>query len=265
MTVRITPDIQYNLRDVINDNYREFHSQFKAKEDASGFKKLFYNIAWVMYRTITMSSDVDLKDFNMRSTNGKGIQILALFKLAVRNYLIRSGFGKFIDEAMEALVWHGSVIVKRANSSVYVIDFRNYITEPNVSNPQERSHAEFTYLSHKQMQAKGWLKKREVKELWEKMQANGKHKFKVIEFWTWNEIKGERHKVCQKWLDRTEEQPEEDEEWTPYIMLDEFITPYRKRRESKEEREALGDFSVRWNTQNKSTSELPYHNNALEL
>ena len=248
MEVDIAPSVSYDLKDIIYDSYRLFNSKFVSPVEPNGFEKIYYPLAWKVYRTIIMSSDVDLKDLNMRSTNGKGIKVLQLVKMAVRNHLLRQNFGVFLDKVMSDMVWFGSCIAKRADDTVYTVDLRNYITQPNIQDPQERRHAETLYYTWDDIQSfkddweENW---EEVEAEWERMQKRGESQFKIVEFWTWEEVDGEVHKVCKKYLDRSENDPEsyrDQSEWQPYLELDMFVTPFKKRRTSKREIKKLGEW-----------------------
>lgn len=245
MNVTVTDGVQYSLRTVINDAYRTFNGKFENPKD-NNFEKIFYRMIWVIYRTIIMSSDVDLKDVNIRSLNGQGLKSLALLKLGVRSHLMRTGFGKLIDSIMESIVWFGSAITKRVDGKVYLVDLRNYITEASIKNPQERSHAElcqYTYdemLSYKDDWKEHW---QEIETLWEQMKHIGK--FNIVEFWTFGEVDGKIHKVCEKYLDKTikrEGQKKDIYNVDPFLMLDRFITPYKKKRDSERLIETLGEY-----------------------
>ncbi len=249
MAVQVTPDIEYELKDVIEESHRLFNSKYQEPTDASGLEKIYYNIIWIIYRTIMMFSDIDLKDMNMRSTNGKGIKLLSIVRMAVRSHLLRTGFGTYVDKALSQLVWFGTSLTKRVDDKLEVVDLRNYITQADIRNPQERSHAELVKYSYDDMQAlknkmneKTW---QEVEELWEKTKKEGLNYFSVIEFWTWDEIDGENHKVCIKYLDRELNKPEDYkgvEDWTPYLEIDKFITPYKRKRTSKRLIKKLGEY-----------------------
>jgi len=247
MEVEVSPGVSYNQRDVINESYRLYNSKYQESLDSSGLEKIFYNIIWVIYRTIIMASDIDLKDMQMRSLNGKMIPVLQLLKMAVRSHLNKTKFGMFIDDAMQQMVWFGSSVSKRVNGSVEIVDLRNYITQPHIKDPQNRSHAESIFYTYDQMMVfkedfkDNW---KEIEDLWEQMQEKGENLFKIVEFWTWEEIYKKVHKVCKKHLDREDYKPDDyrgTEDWSPYLLLDTFITPYKRKRKSKKDIKKLGE------------------------
>jgi len=247
MQVQVSPDVSYSLRDVINESYRLYNSKFQNETDSTGFQKIFYNIIWIVYRTIIMASDIDLKDMQMHSLNGQKLPIVNILKMALRSFLNKVNFGKTIDNIMNQMVWFGTSLVKRCKGKLEQVDLRNYITEPHIKDPQMRSHAENVFYTYDQMAyykddfKEHWA---EIEETWEVMQKGKENLFKVIEYWTWDEIDGKTHKVCIKYLDRSELDPKnfkDAEEWDTYLELDKFITPYKKKRDSKEMRDKLGE------------------------
>jgi len=131
--VQVSEDVSYELRQTVEENYRLFNSKFEDVKDSSGLTKIFYNISWVIYRTILYASDIDMKHLNFRSLNGKGIKTLALLKLAFKSFLKQIFFGKKIDEIMAYMIWFGTAVTKRVDGDVFLVDLRNYVTTPHDS------------------------------------------------------------------------------------------------------------------------------------
>jgi hypothetical protein len=248
-TVEVSPGVTYNMRDVNNESYRLYNARFESGEfEENGFRRVFMRKMWVVYRTLIQGSDLDMKHLNIRSLNGVKVRLVGLLRMAFYSHLLRTFFGEFVDKVMAEMCWFGSSIVKRYDGKVDTVDLRNYITEPNIRNPQERRHAELVFYTYDQMVAnKDRWKEHwdEIENVWEAMQKDGESKFKVVEFWTWGEAKGKDgvHKICVKYLDNTlTEQGQNQDEWTPYIELERFKTPFKKRRTSKKLREKLGEY-----------------------
>lgn len=257
MTVEVGGGVSYNLRDVIEESYRLFNAKFESNEqETSGFRRIFYRMIWVIYRTIIMASDVDLKDLNMRSLNGRGIKVLALFKMAVRTHLGRTFFGKYVDKTLSDMVWFGSAISKRVDGKIESVDLRNYTTNATIKNPQERDHAEACYYSWEQMQSykDDWKENWDaIKALWKKMQDQGEKKFRIYEWWTEDVLSDdertnaskETHKICIKYLDNEIvdwQQNTKPEDWQTKVELGRFKTPYKRRRQSKRMASKLGEY-----------------------
>jgi len=247
MSVEVSPGVSYNLRDVINENYRLFNAKFSSGEqEESGFTRIFMRKIWVVYRTLIQGSDIDLKNLNVRPLNGVKIKLAAIFKMATISHLKRTFFGEFLDDVLSFMCWHGSAITKRVDGEVVNVDLRNYITEANISKPQDRRHCELVYYSYDEMQSnkEAWKDNwDDVETNWEAMQKEGESQFKVLEFWTWGTIKGKDvKKICIKYLDNTITQKESfNDDWEPYVELERFKTPYSRKRTSKRIAKKLGE------------------------
>ena len=244
MRVEVSPGISYSLRNIINESYRLLNAQFqKNAEESDGFVNVFTRKMWVVYRTLIQGADIDTKDAKVSSSIVSKQFILNMLKMVFHSHMNRTFFGEFIDKVKEEMAWFGSSIVKRYNGTVGTVDLRNYITEPHIKDPQSRRHAEPWFASYDQLlrYKKEWKNWDAVEELWEKMQAQGESQFKIIDFWTWNK---EGHKICKRSIDNTLKMPEEGTstaEWSPYITVDTYRTPYRVKSETKREKDMYGD------------------------
>jgi hypothetical protein len=248
--VEVSEGVSYSMREVNNRSYRLYNGLLANKAvEPSGFKNIFARKMWVVYRSLVQGSDLDLKNLNTRSLNGVKVRLTSLLRMAYISHLDRNFFGEFVDKIMAEMCWFGSSIVKRFDGTVDTVDLRNYITEPNIQDPQERRHAELCYYSYDEMLAnkEEWKDAWEsVENNWECMQKAGESQFKVIEFWTWGKLKEDTiHKICVKFLDNTITEKEDfhtKDDWAPYVELERFKTPYKKRRISKKMRDKLGEY-----------------------
>ena len=247
-TVEVSPGVSYNMVDANNESYRLYNAQFQSgKVEESGFTRAFMRKAWVVYRTLIQGSDLDMKNLNIRSTNGVKVKLTSMIRMTFISHLSRTFFGEFIDKVMSEMCWFGSSIVKRVDGTVTTVDMRNYITETNIQNPQERRHLEMCYYSYDRMMSyeEQWADNWDaVLKVWDEMQKQGESQFKVLEFWTFNE-KGE--KVCVKALDNTITKKDtfhDVQDWIPYIQLDVFVTPLKIKRKSKRMAKELGEYEL---------------------
>lgn len=251
MEVEVSPGVSYSMRELINKLYRLYNAQFESNPiEPSGFKNIFFRKMWVVYRTLIQGSDLDLKHFNIRSLNGVKVRLVAMLRTMFTSHLSRTFFNEFVDKVMAEMCWFGTSIVKRFNGTVDTVDLRNYITEMNIQDPQERKHAEMCYYTYDEVMAnqEDWKENWEdVVNVWEAMKKEGESKFKILEFWTWGKLeeKGEVHKICIKYLDNTITRKDEfhdTDSWSPYIELERFKTPYKRLRTSKRMAKKLGKY-----------------------
>ena len=240
--VEVSDGITYSMRDINDENYRLYNRKLNGAEyEASGFRNIFLPKMWVVYRTLVQNSDIDLKHLNTRITNGQRPHIYTLLKMWYQAHLSLNEFGEKLDEILEIMAWFGSAIIKRCDGNVFVVDWRNYITEPNNPDPQTRSHAEILYKTKEQIDSYNW-ENEDIETLWDFMKEKNEHLFKLLEFWTFDD---EGYKICIKAIDRTISKPDDFhsmDEWTPYIITDVFISPYERRRRNHRERKSLGEY-----------------------
>lgn len=254
--VEVSPGVTYNLTDIINKSHRLLHAKFETATREGDFDPIFYRIAWVVHRTIVMASDIDLKDLNMYAMNPNAIPLIGLTKMGVRSHLLRTYFGKFVDKVLSEMSWFGTSITKRVNGQVETVDLRNIVRAPHIKDIQESGLAERQFLTLDEVRAKSWGNMDEVKEMFELLEKDGEHLLPIIEWWTFDDELYEEghpkykklkkyHKVCKVYLDRSNNVPtssKEAAEWDPFIELDCFITPEKKRRTSSKLREKLGEY-----------------------
>lgn len=254
--VEVSPGVSYNLTDIINKSHRLYHAKFESATSEGNFDPIFYRIAWVVHRTIVMSSDIDLKDLNMYAMNPNAIPLIGLTKMGVRSHLLRTYFGKFVDKVLNEMSWFGTCITKRVNGTVRTVDLRNIVRAPHIKDIQQSGLAERQYLTRDEVRGKKWANKPEVEEMFELLEKDGEHLLPIIEWWTFDDELGEEgeegyekldkyHKVCKVYLDRSHNLPTSSTEaanWDPFIELDSFVTPEKKRRTSSKLREELGEY-----------------------
>src|SRR5450631_4390907 len=183
--LQITSSVRYNLRDVQEQNELLFHGKFQNPKDGT-FTKIFYNIGFIIFRTVFQNVDLDLKDMLFRSLNGKGIEALALLKLSVYSYLKRIKFGSFLND-LKYFIKDGTTIVKIVDGMPLICNNLNIIRPAYGGSIQETGLAEMVpyswgdMLSHKDEWKDSWNRIEELKELMDKKQVKD---FMIYEFWT---------------------------------------------------------------------------------
>jgi len=266
--LQISDKVKYSTRDVIDKNDELFHGKFQKPTDGS-FNKIFYNIGFVLFRSIfqVVVKTIGLKDIQMRSLNGKGIETIALFRLAIQSYLKRIKFGAFLNDLCYFLK-DGTTVVKIVDGKPVICNNHNIILPPYGGTIQETGIGEKCFYSWEDMKSykseweDSWSEIERIKLL---MDKNKVKDFIVYEYWnehpfvkdgkgyrtpTDKELKDgdyKTHKGCIRYLEMQATEPgsrtrnTRPTEWEPYMELDRFITPYTKKRTSKRERNKLGD------------------------
>lgn len=245
MLVEVSTGITYSLRTIINESHRLLNGRFqKNPEESDGFLNIFTRKMWVVFRTMIQGGDIDTKDAKISSFSQARQFVLDLLKMVFHSHMHHTFFGEFIDEAKEQMAWFGSFLVKRHNGTVSTVDWRNYITEAHIKDPQKRRHVEMWFPSYDQIAKykKEWSNWSHIEELWEKMQKEGESQFQVIDFWTWDK---DGHKICKRSVDNTLTQPGEGHtttEWVPSIYVDNFKTPHKIKCWTKQDKEMYGEY-----------------------
>lgn len=247
-TLQITDTISYSVKDVLQENRRLYHSKFQNPLDSGGLEKIFYNIGWIVFDTLYRNTDVDTKDINLRSTNGNAIPLVALIKMAVQSHLRKTNFGTFINKVRRNILKDGTCLVKMVDGAPEVVDLLNVVRPPHGSPIQDTGCAErvfMTYdevMSYREEYSEHWA---EIQSLWERLQKEGLSEFTIYEHWCIDEFDGKYQKGCIKYLDNTITEPEDTQsntDWTPYIELERYKTPYKRLRKSKRMQKALGKY-----------------------
>ncbi len=247
-TVQVSDGISYKTKDVINESYRLYNGRHKSEKDEDGLQMIMLNIAWIVYRTLFYGSDIDTKDAQVRSLNGRGVKMLQMLRMAIVSHLNRTGFGDFIDDVRSDMAAFGSVLIKIVDGVPKTVDLRNAVIPAHSSDIQNTGlveHQYWTYdecLKHKNdWSAENWDK---VEKIFEANSVTGIYQVKMDEFWTFREFEGKMHKVCERSIDMTNIDPkifDDSSLWTPTLVLETFKTPHKKRRATAYLRKKYGE------------------------
>jgi len=249
-TVKVAEGVSYKMKEVNNESYRLYNGRSKAEKDADGLQMIMINIAWIVYRTLFYGSDIDTKDAQLRSLNGKGIGTLSFLRMAMVSHLNRTGFGDFIDDVRSDMAAFGSVLIKMVDGVPKTVDLRNAVIPAHSSNVQKTGlveHQYWTYdecLNHKEDWGdKNWAI---VEKIFEANSITGIFQVKIDDFWTFREMEDKKvHKVCERSLDMTNIDPkifDDNNQWSPSLVLETFKTPKKKRRATAYLRKKYGEY-----------------------
>lgn len=250
--IQVTSKVSYNMRTVIENNEKMYHGMFDNAMDGS-FKKIYYRISFIIFRTLYqyLVGTVDSKSLLMKSENGKAIPLVQVLKMAVHTHLKRTGFAKFVND-LAFFVKDGTTYVKMVDDKPEIVSNLNIIAPEYEPDIQKTGCAEKILYTWEMMLAK----KEDWKETWSEiealhkiMQNNGVNDFVIYEFWgVFDFGKKGYHKGCKVYLDNILTSPQDRKrnpqpiEWQPYICLEKFITPFKKKRTSKRLIKKLGEW-----------------------
>ena len=241
--VSISPNVFYNVRDVIESNNRLRNSKYIDEEYPDGTTKLFFNIARIMSHTIFKNTDMDVKDIKLHPLTDYTMKIAPLLRPCIHAYLKLEDFGEDMNYYRQELIDMGHIMVKEVDGESIPVNLLNIIRPPHILDLQKGGLIEkinYTWddiLAHKKDWEDSW---EEIEELKAKMDITQTVNFTVYEWWTIDKFKiGRKNKEtrgCIKFLNRESTRPEEEEntsEWQPSIELERFATPYSMKIRNK--------------------------------
>jgi len=124
-TVQITPQVSYSLRKVIENNIRLMNGQFEEPYYDDGTRKLFYNIGYIMASTIYKNTDLDTKDIGLRALNPTSMELIGLYRAAVKANMKNLGYDQFMNESRWELINQGHVISKEVKGESRLLNLPN--------------------------------------------------------------------------------------------------------------------------------------------
>ncbi|MFA6295522.1 MAG: hypothetical protein WC666_03845 [Candidatus Paceibacterota bacterium] len=208
--VQITPQVSYSLRKVIENNVRLMNGQFEEPYYDDGTRKLFYNIGYIMASTIYKNTDLDTKDIGIRSLTPTSMELIGLYRAAVKANMKNLGYDQFMNDSRWELINQGHVISKEVKGESKLLNLQNIIRPAYSEDIQKDGIMECTLLTwddmlqHKEDWADNWDM---IEELYGRMQSDGIFYFKVYEWWKMDKFmvngKEQLTKGCVKYIDST--------------------------------------------------------------
>jgi len=247
---QLTDKVSYNIRTVIQNNEKMFHGKFDTAKDGT-FEKIFYNIGFILFRTVYQNTDIDTKDINLRSTNGFAIPVVSILKLAVAQYLRKIKFGTFLND-LRYFIKDGTLVVKIVDGELKFVKNENIVIPPWSDGIQTTGLAEKCYysweecLANKERWGEAW---HYVEELYSR-RDEGMTEIPIYEYWHEADNFPDKegwHKGCTKYLDISGLEASERKrvknpsEWQAHIELESFSTPEKRRRKIAALRKKFGE------------------------
>ena len=175
---------------------------------------------------------------------------MPLLRMAIVSHLNRTGFNDLIDDVRSDISAFGSVLIKIVDGVPKTVDLRNVVIPPHEDDVQKVGLVEYQFWSYdKCLRHKddwgndNW---KIVDEVFEKNSVTGIYEIKLIEFWTFQEMKdGKVHKVCERSIDMSNIDPsifDDKDTWKPSVVLETFKTPYKRRRATACLRKKYGEY-----------------------
>jgi hypothetical protein len=232
MTVNLTNEVSYDQREVIEENILDKNFKFSVPAYSDGTEKVYFSIPYILADATYRNTDMDTKDVQVKSDNYAAVSWIPLIRGAVKNYLKVSMFDEVMNDVRRELIDMGHVITKEVNGETKIVNLLNIIRPAEIMDLQDGGLAEAVYLTWDKM----LLNKEEWKDSWDKvlelkkiMDSNQRKTFRIYEWWTVDKFDGKETKGCIKFLDCSMYDAtlsDTPDNWTPYVELESFATPY---------------------------------------
>jgi hypothetical protein len=112
-TVFVTDKIAFRMRDLIKQLRKNYFGLFDSPTDSvTGRKKIWIPLTEYVCDNVVKNIDLDTKDINFRSKNGKARGITSLIRNLVKDYLDNTFFGEYLDDLERTLAIDGTGVWK---------------------------------------------------------------------------------------------------------------------------------------------------------
>ena len=247
--VEISSKVIDSQRDTIEKNHQMRSGQFENKYFEDGeTEKLYFNVVFGFCQSLIRGSKLGLNEFVLTSLNGKWLKLVDILKMGLKHFLKYNDFEDKKEQVLTELVEMGHVLCKVVDGETTIVDLRNFVFKPNMKSAKEEGGAEKIYYSYAEAKAEYGKSKKwtEIEEYWDRIKGE-KNKLTFIEYWTEDnfEIDGKKEwtKGCIKYLDRSDEEPDQykrPDNWSPYLEIDRFASPHEVPTKNKREIKIYG-------------------------
>ena len=246
--VVIGDKVSYSQRDIINKNHQMRNGQYEESCWDDGTEKYYYNVIHGFASSLKRGSRLKISEFSLTSLNGKFLKMVDILKGALKHFLKYNGWIEIKDEVQDELVDMGHVVTKVVDGETCIADLRNLVFKPNSKTLKLEGCAEKQYYIYEEAKSEfgdseHWT---EIENHYDKIKDT-ESSLTFIEYWTFDEfeVKGKKEttKGCIKYLDRSDVEPDEDQEpdeWVPYLEVDRFVSPHEIKTANKRDKKIYG-------------------------
>lgn len=160
----------FNQKKIIEKVIRLYHSQFEKGEiDSEGFRKYFLNIVRNPCDVATKAISFGQSDINIIPAPGQNHRKAWLLDRDVKHWMKTNGFSKVLKRVFYELPIFGSVVLKKVQGKLHVVDLRNLIVEQSADTLLQSSYViEQHFMSPHEVRKMGWdsEKVEEAIKLW---------------------------------------------------------------------------------------------------
>lgn len=129
-SIHITSHYEFNQKQVIEDVIRLYNSKFeKGEYDRQGFKKYFFNIVRNPCYVSSKAIQFETKDILVLPAGGQNPMYSWIMDKDLKQWMKENNFGKTLNDIFYNLPIYGTVVLKKANNNLHLVDLRNLIVE----------------------------------------------------------------------------------------------------------------------------------------
>lgn len=112
-TAFITEKVAFEMRNLIRTLRKNYWGVFDVPNDPlTGRKKIWIPLTESMCESVIKNIDLDTKDINFRAKKADAVNLTAIIRNIVRDYLDETGFGEDLDELERYLAIDGTAVWK---------------------------------------------------------------------------------------------------------------------------------------------------------
>ena len=148
----------FNQRKIIEKVTRLYHSEFeKGDIDSEGFRKYFLNIVRNPCDVATKAIKFNTSDINVVPAPGHNHYKAWLLDRDLKHWMKTQGFSKVLKRVFYELPIFGTVVLKKVNGQLHVVDLRNLIVEQAADSLKQSQYViETHFMSVNEVRKMGW-------------------------------------------------------------------------------------------------------------
>lgn len=141
-SVFVTEKIAFEMRNLIRLLRKNYWGIFdKPTDPITGRSKIWIPLTESVCESVIKNIDLDTKDVNFRAKKAEAIELTAIIRNIVKNYLDETNFGEDLDELERYLaidgtaVWKTQEVEKKTKNNI--VDLLNFYIDPSARSIQE--------------------------------------------------------------------------------------------------------------------------------
>jgi len=184
----ITEHYSFNFKKTINKIELYNASKFISGDtDSQGNHKYFENIANPQCGNATKNIDLDRKNIEVHSNNGKDRLKAMIYNNELKYWMRKANIGVLLNKIVENLPKYGSVVLKKVGKDIKMIPLKQLIFDPAVSNIDNDFDIKSSYIvqehnySVRELEKEKKWDKKKIKEIAKKMRRARENEITVYE------------------------------------------------------------------------------------